>query len=372
MAHRTSASELAEIVCGHCGHAYHYDQHRHCWFCDGPFCPYCLDESPRPLCPQCRQERLEPPEPMLAVAGTMPAHAREWAFEFKWDGLRALCSWDGQSLRLTSRAGHGITGRYPELAGLGEALGPHTAVLDGEIVALDRMNRPSFPLLQKRMHLSPQKAPQAALTVPVQYYLFDVLYLDGHWLMDRPYSERRQFLSALKPAHPNVRIPPSHPGAGAAMLRTAREVGLEGLVAKRLTSRYEPGHRSADWVKIKLVRRQEFVVGGWTARAGSPRRIAALLLGVYDDGGLRFAGRVGTGFDEDDHRLLLERLERLERPLCPFVDKPPDAGAHWVAPQLVAEVAYRRWPPGQVLHQASYLGLLDDRPADQVRREEGA
>jgi bifunctional non-homologous end joining protein LigD len=315
-------------------------------------------------------------EPMLAVTGGLPSDQQRWAFEVKWDGVRALAYVQGDRLTLESRNQADITARYPELAGLGPAVAgrQHAAILDGEVVAFDDSGRPNFERLQTRMHLtSPEEVRQRRATVPVAYVLFDVLWLDGDWVTDRPYTERRALLAELIDAGPHPwQLAPSEPGDGTALVEATRQQGLEGVVAKRLDSPYEPGRRSRAWIKVKNFRRQEFVVGGWVpgerSRAG---RIGSLMLGYFDDSGvLHYAGKVGSGFTQHE----LDRLAGLFAPLArsesPFAEPVPDWRiAHYTEPRLVAEVAFGHWTAaGQVRH-SSYQGLRDDKPAEQVRRE---
>ena len=307
-------------------------------------------------------------EPMLATLGDLPADPDAWAYEFKWDGVRALAFWDGRRLTLRSRNGIVITGRYPELADLGGALRTR-AVLDGEIVALDEEGRPSFHLLQHRMHATPERARLVARRVPAYYFIFDLLHHGDRFVLDREYRDRRVMLRALSIEHPHVRIPHSVVAHGEETVRAAVANGLEGVVAKRLDSRYTPGIRSREWVKIKHAAEQEFVIGGWRAREGQPNMIGSLLVGYYDaERRLRYAGKVGSGFWRGDHEELVARLRPLERPVSPFADRVPGT-ARFVAPRLVAEVRYRRWPEGGQVQQAAYKGLRPEMRPDQVGRE---
>lgn len=362
-------------VCEHCGETYDHDLRRRCVACDGAGCPHCLADMSEPRCPDCVFGGLPADiEPMLAVEGAMPADPAAWAFEFKWDGVRALGSWDGRRMRLASRNLRDITQRYPDLVPDAGQMANGPVIVDGEIVACDRSGRPSFPLLQRRMHAGPARAERLARQVPVQLFLFDLLWRGSESLLERPYAQRRELLESLELGHPRWRVPPSHRGEGPAMLETARRFSLEGLVAKRPDAPYRPGERSPAWRKIKIVHRQELVVGGWEPRRDGSDRIGALLVGHWSPQhlGLRFAGRVGTGFDARTHRELRRLLEQRPRTDCPFEDDPDGREARWVEPVLVAEVAYRRWPPGGVLHQASFLGLRDDVEAfDIVLDREG-
>ena len=226
----------------------------------------------------------EPVMPMLATAGPVP-HGPGWAFEFKWDGVRAVVSAAGDQVQLMSRLGNDVTAGYPELAGIGAVTGGRPVLLDGEIVVLDAAGRPDFGLLQDRMHV---RHPSAELRarLPVSFYAFDVLHVDGASLLAAPYDERRARLAELQPAD-RVLVPPTFDDVdGDQLLDVARQHGLEGVVAKRRAGRYEPGRRSPGWIKTALVRTQEVLVGGFTA--GEGRRTAtfgSLLLGAYDAGG---------------------------------------------------------------------------------------
>lgn len=306
---------------------------------------------------------------MLGVLSDLPDEPKQWAFEFKWDGMRVISFWDGEKLRLESRTQRNITASFPEFRDLGQAIGDCAVMLDGEILALDQQGRPNFTLMQRRMTAGPAQAMRVAAEVPVVYYLFDVLFLNDREMISLPYTDRRAALAALELKHPRCQIPPSYVGEGEAMLEVARERGLEGVMAKRLTSLYQAGQRSPNWRKIKIVRRQEFVVGGWTTERNRPQRIGSLLLGYHDeDGQLRYAGRVGSGFSAEDHKRLVSLLSELERPISPFSGPVPLA--RYVAPRLVVEVEYRRWYPGGNLQQTAYKGLRPDKPAVEVIREQ--
>lgn len=265
-------------------------------------------------------------EPMLASPGTLPPADQDgdWAYEFKWDGVRALARVEGGRLRLHSRKGNDITVTYPELRPLGEELGATQVWLDGEIVAMDN-GRPSFPALQQRMHVQHERQARGlASAVPVTYLIFDVLHLDGRSCLDLPYRERRALLEGLELRGPHWNTSPSYTADGATMVATAREQQLEGVIAKRRTSRYFPGRRTADWIKIKEVLTIEVLIGGW--RPGEGRRsgmIGSLMLGVPTDAGLRYVGQVGTGFTDKALAALAERLAPLERGSSPFADEVP-------------------------------------------------
>jgi len=311
--------------------------------------------------------------PMLARLGSLPRDDERWAYEIKWDGVRAIAYSSPGELRLESRNLNDITHKYPELRRIGRALGSHSAVLDGEIVALDESGRPSFSALQQRMQLSSEaQARRQMKSAPVTYMVFDLLWLDGHSLMGLPYSERRARLAALELRERSVQSPGHVVGHGQGLLEASAEQHLEGIVAKRLESTYQPGLRSRDWIKIKTVDRQEFVVGGWMPGKGKrSESIGALLLGVYEtDGELRFVGRVGSGFSESELQRLSRLLAPLKRSTSPFTAGPkPPRGAGFCEPRLVAEVEFAQWTTSGSLRAPTYKGLREDKAPEQVVRE---
>ncbi|MDP2711751.1 MAG: DNA ligase D [Solirubrobacteraceae bacterium] len=307
-------------------------------------------------------------QPMLARAGKgLPPDDDRWAYEIKWDGVRALAYSEPGRLRLESRNRNDITASYPELKALNRALSSHRAILDGEIVAFEESDshppRPSFGRLQGRMHISSERAARRRIKdTPVAYLVFDLLWLDGHSLIELPYEQRRARLQELGLQGPHWQTPDHVVGNGAAVLAASLENGLEGVVAKRLDSAYVPGRRSPHWLKLKHVRRTDVVVGGWLAGEGKRReRIGALLVGVPDDGRLRYAGRVGTGFSDAE----LTRLERTFEPRAdsPFHGEPqPPRGAVFVEPTRVAEVEFSEWTEDGMLRHPSYKGLREEAP----------
>ena len=312
--------------------------------------------------------------PMLATAGPLPRVPAGWAYEIKWDGIRALGHVGDGHLRLVGRNGTDLTDRYPELRPLGAELGARDAVLDGEIVVFGPDGRPDFQALQSRMHVQSVSAQRRfAETVPADYVLFDVLWLDGRSLMDRPYDERRRALEGLRLDGPSWRCPPISRDDPDPLVAFVRERHLEGLVAKRRDSRYDPGRRSTAWIKTKFHLRQELVVGGWTP--GQGRRdgtLGALLLGYREEPGgpLRYAGKVGTGFSDRELRRLEGVLARLARPDSPFSGGPrPPRDARFVEPELVAEVRFTEWTRDGTVRHPSYLGTRDDRDPSEVVRE---
>lgn len=311
---------------------------------------------------------------MKAVTGALPPDGA-WAFEIKWDGMRVLAHLDGVGgLRLRSGNGADATTSYPELAGLADALPGHEALLDGEVVAFDEAGRPSFGLLQHRMHVSsPADAARRAADVPVVYVVFDLLALDGVDATALAYVDRRRLLCDLLPQDGGRWFVPAHRvGDGAALFEAAGARGLEGVMAKRLDSPYLPGKRSGAWVKVKVRRRQELVIGGWQpGEGGSAGRLGSLLVGHYDDARLRFAGKVGTGFTDAELGRLGGLLDGLAAENAPF-DPPPQRSvarlARWVRPELVAEVEFAEWTADGILRHPSYVGLRSDKvPGDVVR-----
>ena len=313
--------------------------------------------------------------PMLATLGELPTASRdsEYGYELKWDGVRAVAYIATGTFRLMSRNDKDVTRSYPELTELGAAVNHRQLVLDGEIVAFDA-GRPSFGALQYRMHVGdPAQARRLAAKSPVTYLLFDILYLDGTTLTGRTYTERREVLDALALGGPRWDTPPYFAGGGSAAKSLSRTQGMEGIVAKRLDSIYEPGRRSRNWIKVKNLRTQEVIIGGW--KPGQGRRgggIGSLLLGIHGDGGLVYVGHVGTGFTDRMLADLGERLRGLARETSPFETAVParDAkDAHWVDPTLVGEVAFGEWTPDGRMRHPSWRGLRPDKSPAEVRCE---
>ena len=313
--------------------------------------------------------------PMLAAPATAMARDQEnWALELKWDGVRALAFIERGKVRLMSRTERDITVTYPELARLGAATSHKQLLLDGEVVVFGEGGWPEFEALQPRMHVS--SAAQATLLAgqtPVTYLVFDLLQLDGRPLFDLEYRERRSLLDGLALSGPFWQTPPNFPGQDfEAVKAVSASHGMEGLVAKRLDSRYVPGGRTDSWRKIKNLLTQEAVVAGYKPGQGNRTgQVGSLLIGVHDSSGLVYVGHVGTGFSAETLRMLGERLRPLRRPDSPFDGPVPPEYARpavWVEPRLVIEVAFDRWTRAGRMRAPVYRGLRDDiDPADVVR-----
>jgi len=320
-----------------------------------------------------REPMPEGIRPMAAVLSTdLPRDEDNWAYEIKWDGIRAIAYCEAGTLRLESRTLRNITSTYPELRPLAAELGSTNAVLDGEVVAFDDAGNPSFELLQGRMNLASESAVRRRMgDCPVTYMIFDVLYLDGHTLIDLPYTERRQVLDQMGLDGANWQTPSQHRGDGKKLLELTRQRGLEGLVAKRVDSRYLPGKRTRAWLKVKNLMGQELVIGGWLPGQGRRERtLGALLVGYYekDDGRaqLKYAGRVGTGFTDEELDRLAGLLEPLRAKKSPFAGRQPPRQAAFVEPKLVAEVEFREWTATRTLRAPVYKGLRDDKSPEDV------
>ncbi|MGF7234382.1 MAG: DNA polymerase ligase N-terminal domain-containing protein [Frankia sp.] len=363
----------------------------------------------RRMDPPTDPDRHPPPErlePMLAVPGRLPTDARQWAYEVKWDGVRVLSFITGGRVRALGRSGRDVTAAYPELRAVGLALGSTEVVLDGEIVAFGPDGKPDFGLLAHRMHVTDAAAARRlAKQTPVSYVVFDLLHLDGHDTTGLTYAERRTLLAGL----PGLNVPAAFDADGDAVLAASRQAGLEGLVAKRRASVYRPGHRSSDWVKVKNIRRQSVVIGGW--EPGEGRRadtIGALLFGLPAPaeaagpagrsanaepsdaeptdaeptnaepsdaallGRLIYAGQVGTGFTDATLAHLMTELETRRTASSPFVEVPREyaRSAVWVRPDLVADVDYTAWTADGRLRHPSFKGLRTDLDARAVVRED--
>jgi DNA ligase D-like protein (predicted ligase) len=307
--------------------------------------------------------------PMLAtLTETLPSEGK-WIYEPKLDGVRALIYVNDGKVRIYSRNRKPLNDAYPELV---EALEPAVrgnAVLDGEVVAFDpERGVTSFARLQQRMQLrDPVRARRSQ--VPVHLYLFDCLFYEGVDLTTLPLVDRKAVLRDVVWFDDPIHFTPHKTTGSAAMLRDACAQGAEGILAKRADSRYV-STRSSDWLKLKCVLQQELVIGGYTAPQGSRERLGALLVGYYEGKSLRYAGKVGTGYDRRTLELLHRRLVPLQRDASPFSEGPAPAGdVQWVTPRLVAQIGFSEWTSAGLLRHPRFLGLRDDKPAREVRRE---
>jgi bifunctional non-homologous end joining protein LigD len=304
--------------------------------------------------------------PMLAKVGSLPKDGGRvtWAYEIKWDGVRALAFSQPGRLRLQARSLSDISATYPELQRLNRALSSHSAILDGEIVAFDADGRPSFETLQRRINVGGDaQAKRLAREQPVSYMIFDLLWLDGHSTTDLAYEQRRELLADLGLNGERWQTPDHVVGRGAEVLAATRERGLEGVVAKRIDSRYLPGVRGDTWIKVKNVRRDAVVIGGWVPGQGTrATRLGALLMGEQRDGALVHVGRVGTGFTQAELDRLQKLLEPLRQDASPFAAGGPKIPreAVFVAPQLRAQVEYLERSSAGALRAPSYKGLIDE------------
>lgn len=320
-----------------------------------------MTDEPRPILP----DSLRDPRPMLATDEPIDGLGDDiWAFEGKWDGYRLLVRSIGGDLRLTSRSGVDMTADFPELASIADDLGLIDAVLDGEVVALDSSGRTNFALLAGRNTADENHS--------LKLYLFDLLYLNGSSLLRRPWSARRRLLEELSPAFAHsahVEVPALLPGPGANAIAHSREHQMEGVVAKRRSSTYQQGKRSSSWLKHKNWSDIEVVIGGWRPGRGSRAdTIGSLLLGLPEETGLRYVGRVGTGFTDPQLRSLAAELAPLTISRSPFLDtldRPVAAHAVWVLPKIVGEVRFMDWTSTGHLRHPSWRGIRRDKlPGD--------
>jgi bifunctional non-homologous end joining protein LigD len=305
---------------------------------------------------------------MLASAADRPPAGSGWVYERKLDGVRLIAVVGEKNTRLYSRIQRDNSATFPEVAAALTVAGEPGMVVDGEVVAFDG-DHTSFGLLQARLGIADARR-ALAIGVPVVFFAFDLLVHRDRDLTQLPLEERRRVLAEAITYVEPLRLSEHLEGDGADLLRGACASGWEGLIAKRAGSKYEPGRRSSHWLKLKCVREQEFVVGGFTESSASARTgFGALLVGYYDDGELKYAGKVGTGFDQKTLAAIRTALDDLALPESPFVDAPAAKESRWVDPLLVAQVGFTEWTRDGRLRHPRYLGLRNDKDARDVVRE---
>jgi len=307
--------------------------------------------------------------PMLATLVAAPFDDPDWLFEVKWDGFRVEAIVDGGSTQLRTRgekdAGQWYFGPFLDPPSW---IGAKDAVVDGEVIALDDRGEPDFALLQARI----KGRATAAEPTPFVYEVFDLLHLDGRSLLDEPLEERRRLLSSVLRPDPRVRLSEHVEGGGLAFFEAARVRGLEGIMAKDRRSLYVPGKRSDRWQKVKIRPEQELVVGGWAKGTGRAVDLGALLVGVYEGGGLRYAGKIGAGFTDGSRADLLAAVAKLAADSPPFADPVPRAAArnaNWLRPELVIRAEFAGWTGDGLVRQASYKGIEPEKDPRKVMRE---
>jgi bifunctional non-homologous end joining protein LigD len=304
-----------------------------------------------------------------------PAHG-DWLYELKFDGIRAIAVKDNTKTSLISRNGNKLDTRFPEIAQAVKNLPIRDCVIDGEVVALDQDGRSSFQLLQA-LEMEERKA-------PLRFYVFDLLEFDGKSLLGLPVQRRKQVLETLcENVGDPIRYSGEISGDVKSLLAEVQRRGLEGLIGKQRNSIYEPGRRSGAWIKLKCVNEQEFVIGGYTPPGGSREYFGAILVGYYEDGKLKFAGKVGSGFTSKSLSILYKKFRDEERKDCPFVDLPSKQGGawvqgitpsmmkkmHWVNPKFVAEIKFAEWTRDGKLRQPVFIGMREDKNPREITRE---
>jgi len=315
-------------------------------------------------------------EPMKARLVDEPPKHGDWLYELKFDGIRAMAIKNDRKVSLVSRNGNKLDGRFPEIVEAVKNLPVREYVIDGEVVALDEDGRSSFQLLQG-LEMEGRKA-------PLRFYVFELLQLDGKSLLGLPLEHRKQVLAKIcENVGDPIRYSGEISGDVKSLLAEVKRRGLEGLIGKQRNSVYEPGRRSGTWIKLKCINEQEFVIGGYTPPAGSRKYFGAILVGYYEIGKLRFAGKVGSGFTEKSLSMLHKKFRGEEQDDCPFVDLPSKQGGewvqgitpsmmkkmHWVNPKFVAEIKFAEWTRDQKLRQPVFLGMREDKAATEVKRE---
>lgn len=307
-------------------------------------------------------------EPMRAESADKPPGGSQWLYEIKWDGVRALCFLENGKLRMCSRTGNSYDRQYPELSTLPHQVAAETAIIDAEIAVLDDSGRSHFELIQPRIHQTdPNTIAHMARKTPVKLFAFDLLYLDGYDLRQVPLKDRKSTLASIFTPGERAQLSEAFQVPGEEMLEAARQMGLEGVIAKQAESKYE-SRRSRSWLKLKITGRQEFVICGYTH--GERDTFSSLVLGLYADGKLQWVGNVGTGFDDKTLRDLHKRLKALETPKAPFAKRPVMLrDVTWVKPELVCECKFVEWTQDGKLRAPVYLGLRTDKRPEDCTRE---
>jgi bifunctional non-homologous end joining protein LigD len=323
--------------------------------------------------PSAKPRFIEPMKPRLLDE---PPTAGDWLYELKFDGIRAIAVKEGAKVHLISRNGNELRARFSEIAEAVKKLSIEECVIDGEVVALDEEGRSSFQLLQA-LEMEGRKS-------PVRFYVFDLLQLNGKSLTKLPVEQRKQLLAQICADAPEpIRYSGEIGGDAKTLLSEVKKRGLEGLIGKQRGSVYEPSRRSGAWIKLKCVNEQEFVIGGYTPPGGSRKYFGAILVGYYDKGKLKFAGKVGSGFTEKSLSILYQKFRAEERDDCPFVDLPSKQGGqwvqgitpsmmkkmHWINPKFVAQIKFAEWTREEKLRQPVFLGLREDKNPGEIRRE---
>ncbi|HXU86740.1 MAG TPA: non-homologous end-joining DNA ligase [Verrucomicrobiae bacterium] len=306
--------------------------------------------------------------PMLATLSGAPFDDPDWLFEVKWDGFRVETVVDGGHARLWTRGEQDATRYFGPFLEPASWLAPRRAIVDGEVIALDKHGEPDFALLQARI----KGRAVAAEPTPFVYEVFDLLHLDGRSLVDEPLEERRRLLADALQPDPRVRLSEHIVGEGIAFFEAARTRGLEGIMAKDRHSPYLPGKRTDRWLKVKIRPEQELVVGGWVTGTGKAIELGALLAGVHEDGVLRYAGKIGAGFTDANRAELLAAVAPLAASESPFAVPPPRAAArnaHWLRPELVIRAEFAGWTGDGLVRQAAYKGIELEKDPRKVIRE---
>ena len=306
--------------------------------------------------------------PMLAESTDILPTSGKWTAEFKWDGMRALFTSDGRSFTIFSRNNRDVTGSFPEFQ---DVVFKAPIILDGEIISTGENKIPDFHMLQKRMHRT-NHLDRLMDEYPVTYMVFDLLQVGFEKMVRRPFHYRRRILRSHMPDHPRIQLSRDYRDNIEQMKEVALDKGLEGLMLKKIDSTYKPGRRSGSWLKYKFVKTADLIIGGWKPRKGTGKGVGSLLLGAYEDEGpLQYVGSVGTGFDMQDHLILIKELKDRESSDCPFYKDPKIKDEIFVKPEMVVEVHYRRWPSKGKIQQASFKGIRDYKDPREVRLPDG-